>query len=88
MVIEQKYHGHNVLNNIRMETVISGTIPDFSYAEKITIDDYTEEYKRVSPGRHTFCNDLIQISLYSIYVITNIVFSQLQKKHVHIEKSK
>ncbi|XP_053375002.1 nidogen-1-like [Mercenaria mercenaria] len=50
VVIEQKYHGNNVLNNIRMETVINGNVPSLASAEKITIDDYSEEYRRASPG--------------------------------------
>ncbi|XP_060577111.1 nidogen-2-like [Ruditapes philippinarum] len=50
VVIEQKYHGPSVLNNIRMETVINGNVPKLESAEKVTIDDYSEEYRRVSPG--------------------------------------
>ncbi|XP_053380064.1 uncharacterized protein LOC123548965 [Mercenaria mercenaria] len=50
VVIEQKYHRNNALNKIWMETVINGNVPSLASAEKLTIDDYSEEYKRTSPG--------------------------------------
>jgi hypothetical protein len=34
-----------------METVINGNVPKLESAEKVTIDDYSEEYRRVSPGK-------------------------------------
>lgn len=54
VIIEQRYFGQTVLNNIRMETFINGTIPDINPAEKITVDDYKEDYTRISPGTSLF----------------------------------
>ena len=50
MVIRQRFFGHDALNNIRMETYINGTVPVITNGEKVTVDEYKEEYRRVAPG--------------------------------------
>jgi hypothetical protein len=53
VVIEQKYiyHETSVAREIEMETVINGYVPKLKYGEKINIDDNSEVYRRVSPGK-------------------------------------
>ncbi|WAR19053.1 NDG-like protein [Mya arenaria] len=51
VTINQRFLGHNVLNSIRLETSISGTVPTLPKADRITVDDYNEEYRRVGRGR-------------------------------------
>lgn len=50
VVIRQRFFGHDALNNIRMETYINGTVPEITNGEKVTVDEYKEEYRRVAPG--------------------------------------
>lgn len=49
--VRQRFFGHDAANNLRFETQINGTVPDIVDGVKITLDDYKEEYRRVSPGR-------------------------------------
>ena len=51
--IRQQYYGHDALDNIRLSTQIEGTVPDIINGVKITLDDYKEEYRRISPGKRT-----------------------------------
>ena len=48
--IRQQFFGHDALNNIALQTQIEGTVPDLINGVKVTLDDYKEEYRRVSPG--------------------------------------
>ncbi|KAK7103484.1 nidogen-like [Littorina saxatilis] len=48
--ITQKFYGHDALNNLRMDTRMDGDMPDVADGAKVTIDDYSENYKRVQPG--------------------------------------
>lgn len=48
--IRQQFFGHDALDNIRLQTHIEGSVPDIINGVKITLDDYKEEYRRVSPG--------------------------------------
>lgn len=50
VVITQRFFGHDALNNIRMETHVNGTVPLITNGEKVTVDEYKEEYRRVAPG--------------------------------------
>ncbi|XP_052256418.1 nidogen-1-like [Dreissena polymorpha] len=50
VVITQRFLGHNVLNNILMETNVRGDVPNFGEADRITVDDYKEEYRKVRRG--------------------------------------
>lgn len=79
VVIEQNYLGHNVLANIIMETVINGKVPDFSTAEKITIDDYTEEYSRVRPG-------VIRSTSDRTFHVNSIAYKYTWDQEIHFEE--
>lgn len=46
----QRFFGHDALNNVRMDTHIEGDLPNIVLGSKISISDYHENYKRVSPG--------------------------------------
>lgn len=48
--IRQQFFGHDALDNIRLQTQLEGSVPDLINGVKITLDDYKEEYRRVSPG--------------------------------------
>ncbi|PVD26094.1 hypothetical protein C0Q70_13762 [Pomacea canaliculata] len=48
--IMQRFFGHDALNNVRMDTHIEGDLPNIVLGSKISISDYHENYKRVSPG--------------------------------------
>lgn len=48
--IRQQFFGHDALDNIRLQTQLEGSVPDLNNGVKITLDDYKEEYRRVSPG--------------------------------------
>lgn len=48
--VRQQFFGHDALDSIALQTTIEGTVPDIINGVKITIDDYKEEYRRVSPG--------------------------------------
>lgn len=48
--IFQTFYGADALSNIRMDTYIEGTAPEMETTEQITVDDYKEEYFKVSPG--------------------------------------
>ena len=50
VMISQRFFGHDALNNIRMDTYINGTVPEIINGEKLTVDEYKEEYQRVAPG--------------------------------------
>ncbi|KAL8607394.1 hypothetical protein ACOMHN_024419 [Nucella lapillus] len=50
MRITQRFFGQDALNNLRMDTHLEGDLPDIAAGAKVTIDDYTENYKRVGPG--------------------------------------
>ena len=52
VVINQRFFGHDALNNIRMDTYINGTVPIISNGEKVSVDEYKEEYRRVAPGKN------------------------------------
>ncbi|KAL5008100.1 hypothetical protein ScPMuIL_013681 [Solemya velum] len=45
--VRQRFFGHDALSNLRMETEIEGDLPQVA---NVTVDDYKEEYRRVSPG--------------------------------------
>lgn len=50
VTITQRYFGQSVQDNIRMETYINGTVPEIDATSRITVDDYSEEYRRVGAG--------------------------------------
>lgn len=51
--LNQRFFGHDALNNLRMDTYLEGDLPDISVGAKVTIDDYNENYKRIGPGLST-----------------------------------
>lgn len=48
--ITQRFFGHDALNNLRMDTRIEGDLPNIAPNSKVTIDDYSENYKRLARG--------------------------------------
>lgn len=48
--IQQSFLGLDVFNHLRLVTDIQGFVPSIPADTKIEIDDYEEEYTRVSPG--------------------------------------
>lgn len=59
MRIVQQFLGHDALNNLRMDSYIDGNLPNFASGSKITIDDYTENYKKLETGMLTVLNYIL-----------------------------
>ncbi|KAK3595925.1 hypothetical protein CHS0354_032433 [Potamilus streckersoni] len=76
VLINQQFFGHDALNNLRLETRIDGTVPDIGNGEKITVDDYKEEYRRVSTGYIRSHSD-------RIYRVNNVAFKYTWDQTIH-----
>lgn len=48
--IRQEFFGHDVFDQITLEAEIRGTIPIIGFDEKITVNEYDEQYSIVDPG--------------------------------------
>ncbi|BFZ12302.1 hypothetical protein BsWGS_15341 [Bradybaena similaris] len=48
--LNQIFTGHDTHNNIRMETRLEGNMPDIPTGATVSIDDYTENYKKTALG--------------------------------------
>ena len=53
VTISQVFHGPNDINEHKMETTVTGNIPDIPDGAKVNIDDYIEEYNHVAMGTIT-----------------------------------
>lgn len=50
VVIEQRFHGVDVFNYLRMSASVHGTVPSVSHGAKIEIPDYEEEHHKTGLG--------------------------------------
>lgn len=50
LTVQQTFIGQDAQGHMRMTSTISGYIPEIDPEAKIEVDDYQEEYRRVSPG--------------------------------------
>lgn len=50
VVIEQRFHGVDVFNYLRMSINVFGTVPSISHGSKIEISDYEEEHHKTGLG--------------------------------------
>jgi hypothetical protein len=53
LTIRQTFHGQDAQGHMRMMTTIDGSAPEIDPESKVEVDDYQEEYRRVSPGELT-----------------------------------
>ncbi|XP_064599623.1 nidogen-1-like isoform X3 [Liolophura sinensis] len=67
VTIRQMFYGHDALNNMRMDTFITGSLPSIPVDKAITVDDFKEEYRRVSPG-------LVKSSSSRTYRVDDVAF--------------
>lgn len=54
VVIEQRFHGVDVFNYLRMSINVYGTLPSISHGSKIEIADYEEEHHKTGLGKNNF----------------------------------
>jgi nidogen (entactin) len=54
VVIEQRFHGVDVFNYLRMSINVYGTVPSISHGSKIEIADYEEEHHKTGLGKNNF----------------------------------
>lgn len=54
VVIEQRFHGVDVFNYLRMSINVYGTVPSISHGSKIEIADYEEEHHKTGLGKTNF----------------------------------
>ncbi|XP_013386084.1 nidogen-1 isoform X2 [Lingula anatina] len=59
LTVRQHFEGHNALNYMQMQTYINGTIPEIQEGQKVTIDDYNEEFRRISAGQMRSYSDRV-----------------------------
>ncbi len=52
VVIEQRFHGVDVFNYLRMSIKVFGTVPSISHGSKIEIADYEEEHHKTGLGKN------------------------------------
>lgn len=52
VVIEQRFHGVDVFNYLRMSINVYGTVPSISHGSKIEIADYEEEHHKTGLGKN------------------------------------
>jgi len=50
LTIRQSFTGLDAQGHMRITTFLDGRIPDIAEDAQVEIDDYYEEYRRVSPG--------------------------------------
>jgi len=50
LTIRQTFTGLDAQGHMRISTFLDGRIPDIAEDAQVEIDDYYEEYRRVSPG--------------------------------------
>jgi G2F domain len=50
LTIRQTFLGQDAQGHMRMMTTIDGNVPELDPEAKVEVDDYQEEYRRVSPG--------------------------------------
>ncbi|XP_048259530.1 nidogen-1-like [Haliotis rufescens] len=48
--VQQKFFGHDALNNLRMETTLNGDMPPIETGAKVVVDDHKENFKKLRPG--------------------------------------
>lgn len=53
LTIRQTFSGQDVQGHMRISTFLDGQLPDIAEDAQVVIDDYSEEYRRISPGE---CN--------------------------------
>lgn len=51
VVIEQRFHGVDVFNYLRMSVKVFGTVPSIAHGAKIEIPDYEEEHYKTGLGK-------------------------------------
>lgn len=51
VVIEQRFHGVDVFNYLRMSINVFGTVPSVPHGSKIEISDYEEEHHKTGLGK-------------------------------------
>ena len=51
LTIRQTFTGQDAQGHMRITTFLDGQIPDIAEDAQVEVDDYYEEYRRVSPGK-------------------------------------
>lgn len=50
LTISQTFTGQDVQGHMRISTHLDGHLPDIAEDAQVEVDDYYEEYRRISPG--------------------------------------
>ena len=50
LTIRQTFTGQDVQGHMRISTFLDGQLPDIAEDAQVELDDYYEEYRRISPG--------------------------------------